>query len=113
MIRTFLATALIFAASLASAHSPLTSTSPAEGDVLAAAPAEVQLVFRRAMRMTKVTWTTAGGQSGQLDLTGYDAFDTKFALPFDGAVKDTYLIEWRGLSDDGHPQVGTFGFTIQ
>ena len=94
------------------AHSPLEKTVPADGAKLAAAPNEIQFVFKRNLRMTTVKATSAGGQALKLDLAGQTKFATEFVIPFTAKSAGDYVIEWRGLGDDGHAQKGTFSFTV-
>lgn len=94
------------------AHSPLIATTPKKGAVLSQAPAEVTFRFNGTIRLTRVRWTREGGATGDFDLSGYGDFAASFALPFAGDGAGEYLIEWRGLGDDGHPQNGIFYFTI-
>ncbi|MDJ0820193.1 MAG: copper resistance protein CopC [Paracoccaceae bacterium] len=113
MLRAVFAAAFAVLATGVFAHSPLQGTSPADGAVVAAAPAEVSLTFGRNIRLTRVSWSHAEGGSGQFDLAGQTAFTTEFALPFDGVGPGRYVIEWRGLGDDGHPQNGSFTFVVE
>lgn len=97
----------------ASAHSPLDSTRPADGAMLAAVPTEIHFTFKRNIRLTKVTWKHSDGTSGALNTSQVGGFATDLVLPFAETATGEYLIEWRGLSDDGHPQKGTFTFSIK
>ena len=94
------------------AHSPLRETTPAAGAELTTAPEVVTMTFSRSMRLTRVNWSV-DDQSGTLDLSEYKSFATDFALPFSAETAGTYVIEWRGLGDDGHPQNGSFSFVVQ
>lgn len=114
MIRTVLtAFTLCAIATLAVAHSPLQRTTPVDGAVVDQVPPELSFVFGRDIRLTRVEWRLDGDQEGEVDLHGAGGFGTEFALPFEGAGPGAYLIEWRGLSDDGHVQKGSFAFTVE
>lgn len=114
MIRTVLTAFIMFAmATVAMAHSPLQRTAPADGALIDQVPSEISFVFGRDIRLTRVEWSLDGDQTGSVNLDAANAFGTEFALPFDGAGPGAYLIEWRGLSDDGHAQKGSFAFTVE
>ena len=113
LFRTLCAIVIGVLAITATAHSPLDSTRPADGATLAAAPTDIALTFRRNIRLTKVTWQRADGASGVLDTSQIGGFATDLVLPFGETATGEYLIEWRGLSDDGHPQKGTFTFRVK
>ena len=97
----------------ASAHSPMITTLPADGETLAEVPEKVTITFKRNLRLTKVIWTHAGLHAHELELNGQTSFSTDFTFPFEGKGSGAYVIEWRGLGDDGHPQNGTFGFSVK
>lgn len=94
------------------AHSPLEKTSPNDGAKVEAAPSEIGFVFKRNLRLTKVTATLVDAEALKLDLAGLTKFATEFAVPFTATGSGEYVIEWRGLGDDGHVQKGTFSFTV-
>lgn len=112
MKRILLAGLLVLLASAASAHSKVGSTVPADGAVLAAAPAEIVLEFARKLRLTRVRMTH-DGDAVDLDLGGRKSFATRFAIPLTGADKGAYRIEWRGLAADGHAMRGGFSFRVK
>ncbi|MEL6680392.1 MAG: copper resistance CopC family protein [Pseudomonadota bacterium] len=108
----FLAVVLLFGASVAWAHSPVRATSPADGASLAAAPTEVVLTFAQNIRLTRMTARRADGAATPLDLSGHARFTTELVVPFTGDGPGTYVIEWRGLAEDGHTQQGSFSFVV-
>ncbi|MBO9441817.1 copper resistance protein CopC [Phaeobacter italicus] len=99
-------------AGLALAHSPLRTTTPADGAVLAEVPQVLELQFGKDIRLTRITSTHVGAHSKQLDLSAEAGFVRSYALPFEGMGAGDYVIEWRGLGDDGHPQSGSFAFRV-
>ncbi len=96
----------------AAAHSPLTSSSPADGDVLAAAPQAIKMKFRSTARLVRLALT--GAQSGDVTLSEEHLMVEKHrhtvALP--AIVADEYEVRWRALSADGHLVKGSFSFTV-
>ena len=96
----------------ATAHSPLISSSPANGDVLAAAPLKIEMKFRGTARLVRLALT--GAQSGELALSEEHLMVEKHrhtvALP--AIAADEYEVRWRALSADGHLVKGSFSFTV-
>lgn len=104
---------LLSFARAAFAHSPLEATIPADKEVLERAPTEVTLDFKGEIRLTRVTSSHEGQEAQPLDLGAQTSFASDFIVPFDAAEPGLYMIEWRGLGDDGHPQNGSFTFTVE
>ena len=100
-------------ATSALAHSPLETTNPGDEAVLKEAPAEIQLGFQGKIRLTKVTMIHQEQSGADLDLSGLDGFLSDFSIPFEGGGDGEYLIEWRGLGDDGHVMNGSFRFFVK
>ena len=100
-------------ATSAMAHSPLDSTTPANEAIVAEAPSEIALDFKGNIRLTRMEMTYADNPSVSLDLSGHDGFISDYAVPMDAIGRGVYVIEWRGLGDDGHALNGTFKFTVE
>ena len=98
---------------LASAHSPLASVEPADGVTLAAAPEALNLTFRTDIRLTRLSVAHDDGDEINLDMGDQTDFTTVYDIPFQDLGAGSYVVTWRGLSKDGHVQVGTYGFTVQ
>ena len=96
----------------AAAHSPLISSSPADGAVLAAVPNEIEIKFRGTARLVRLALT--GEQSGEVTLSEEHLMVEKHrhtvALP--AIAADEYEVRWRALSADGHLVKGSFSFTV-
>lgn len=103
---------IVTLATNAFAHSEIETTSPADGAVVAAVPAEVSIRFANEIRLTRVDMTHADHPSVQIDLSAYKRFDRDFLLPIEAMGPGTYRFEWRGLGTDGHPLQGEFMFTV-
>jgi len=104
---------LVTLASGAFAHSPVESTTPSDGGVTAAVPAEINLRFVNKIRLTRVDMFHQDHPSVRLDLGDQTRFDHMFTLPLQGMGPGTYRIEWRGLGADGHAMQGEFSFTVE
>ena len=113
MKRFVLAGLISLTATGASAHSRLNTTAPADGAVLAQAPARIVLTFAKRLRLTRVRMIHGDGPALDLDLGAHKAFATRFAIPIAGRGEGLYRIEWRGLSIDGHAMRGRFGFRVK
>ncbi|WP_329046482.1 copper resistance protein CopC [Amycolatopsis sp. NBC_01488] len=106
-------TGLVVLAGPASAHTELTSSSPAEGAALAAAPTEVRLTFAEPVTLppeaVKVTgrdgtaWTV-----GTPTVAG--AVVTAPVTPSGPA--QAYTLTWKVIAKDGDNVTGTLHFTL-
>ena len=113
MKHILLAGLMLLSATAALAHSKLNSTVPADGAVLAQAPAQIVLSFAKRLRLTKVRLIHDSGPARDLHLGGQKSFRTRFALPLAGKDRGLYRIEWRGLAADGHVMRGGFAFRVK
>lgn len=117
MRRTFLATALSFALSGAVlAHSPVETSSPTDGQLLAAVPGELVLNFANPARVLRVevthsTTDASATHTQDLDIPSRGLTDSIILVP-PSMGAGTYLVEWRALGEDGHALDGTFTYTV-
>lgn len=94
------------------AHSGKLQTTPPDGAMLDAAPGEILMQFDGPMRITSITLF---GEEGSVPLQseqGTDPVTEYMAEPQAEIAPGEYEVEWRGLSADGHPMEGGFGFTV-
>ena len=112
-IRTLLAGAAIgFAlAGAAGAHSKNEETTPADGATVPNVET-IEMRFDMPMRVTTVTLSGEAGEVAVERETGMERVTAFRAAPVEALAPGTYAVEWRGLSADGHPMQGTFGFTV-
>lgn len=98
----------------ARAHSQLLASTPAEGAVLAAAPAEVTLRFNEAVQLTALRLFAGDGAELPLRRTRDLAprAEHRAALPRDLAPGAWRLV-WRAISADGHEIGGTLRFRLE
>ena len=113
MKELLLAGLILVWASIATAHSPLKSTTPENEAIIAEAPTEIRLNFGKDIRLTRLTVTHAAGEKDKLDLGTYPGFTKRYQIPFEAVDVGKYLIEWRGLGEDGHALNGNFSFTVE
>ena len=107
----FTVLALIATATGAWAHSTAEEKTPANEATVASVEV-IEMRFDDPMRVTAITLT---GPAGEVDIereTGMDAVTEFRALPPADLPDGFYTVDWRGLSSDGHPMQGTFGFTV-
>lgn len=102
---------LVALTSAALAHSKAEKTIPANEATVENVEV-IEMRFNDPMRVTAITLT---GPDGDLEIereTGMDAVTEFRALPPAVMPAGAYTVDWRGLSVDGHPMQGTFGFTV-
>jgi hypothetical protein len=104
--------ALLLGGGVASAHTRLLSSDPADGSVLEAGPTSVTLTFNEAMQPGFSTVTVIGPdgaayQSGEVRADGGAVTTDVAALGPAGR----YEIGYRVISADGHPVTGSVSFT--
>ncbi|MEO1473685.1 MAG: copper resistance CopC family protein [Pseudomonadota bacterium] len=113
MTRFFSILALSLSLALpAVAHSPVKSTAPADGEIVASAPETISLVFGKPVMLTKVRLET-GGQTIDLNLASAKGFGREFALPAGSEMSGPCTVEWRALAEDGHVMNGSFSFNVE
>ena len=97
----------------AQAHDELTGSTPAEGDVLAEAPARVELTFSNnpAAIGSEVRVTGPDGADwADGDVEVLNNVATQRLRP--NMPEGEYAVQWRVVSSDAHPIEGDFGFTV-
>ena len=103
--------ATLATATAALAHSKAENTTPANEATVETVEV-IELRFDDPMRVTAISLT---GPDGEMEITRETGLDpvTEFrAVPPETMPAGTYSVEWRGLSADGHPMQGSFGFSV-
>ena len=103
---------LLVTAVPASAHATLSSSSPADGAVLAALPPVATLTFDEPVRpvAADIAVLDPSGRSAGGTVTAYGPKVT-VGLPRSGA-QGTYTLTWRVISADSHPVAGAISFSL-
>jgi copper resistance protein C len=106
-----LALALLLAGGPARAHTPLAGSTPEEGAVLAAAPAEVELEFTQAVgRDFARAQVSVDGADAQEVAPVVDGAVVSVPLAASGAGR--YRVDVRVVGADGHPVEASLTFTV-
>ncbi|MEU4209909.1 FixH family protein [Streptomyces sp. NPDC026206] len=107
---------LTLGAGTASAHAALTSTDPAEGSVVPAAPRQIRLTFSEGVLLgaDSVRVLDPGGErvdEGRPEHVGGRSDTAAVALR--ARIADgTYTVAWQAVSADSHPVAGAFTFSV-
>ncbi|NOD31506.1 copper resistance CopC family protein [Ruegeria atlantica] len=95
------------------AHSKIEETTPANGATITTVPAEIGLNFSKNIRLTRIEMAHEEHSAVSLDLGDQTSFSQAFTIPLPSNGTGTYVIEWRGLGEDGHAMQGEFSFTVE
>lgn len=95
------------------AHSKVEETTPADGATITAVPAEIGLNFSKDIRLTRIELAHQEHSAASLELGDQKSFGQEFKIPLPSNGTGTYVIEWRGLGEDGHAMQGEFSFTVE
>jgi copper resistance protein C len=101
--------------SAAGAHSELVSSSPA-ADSTSTSPETVELTFGAGVEetMARIAVTSPSGEridSGNPTHTTTD--DAMLSVAITPTESGTHTVDWRVVSEDGHPINGSFSFTAE
>ncbi|TPK62325.1 copper resistance protein CopC [Mesorhizobium sp. B2-4-19] len=97
--------------SQAFAHAALIKTDPADGAVLAQAPAQFSLTFSEPVSPLVLTLVKPDGTP--VALTSFRLTDQTLEIDNPQALKSgTHVLSWRVISADGHPVGGSLLFSI-
>jgi hypothetical protein len=94
------------------AHTPLASSSPADGGTVAAPVKEIALEFGGPVRLTALALTDSAGHKKALA-----ELPTEITAKFSIAVRDelasgAYVATWRAVGADTHVVSGEIHFTV-
>ncbi|WP_309066090.1 copper resistance CopC family protein [Microbacterium sp.] len=115
---TVAAVAVLAAASPASAHDALVSSTPAAGEQLAAAPEQIVLTFSNTLIAVEEeadgTAVVVADESGRDWAAGDPVVDgDTVTVPLEeGMPAGSYRVTWQVVSSDGHPTSGEYDFTV-
>ena len=106
---------LLLAATPASAHASLIVSTPADGDVLAAAPKSIHLTFSEAVQLPLSRFDLQRPDASQVPLGAAQAVSGKpdevdFAL--NNLGRGNYIFTWHAATRDTHIASGQFQFSL-
>ena len=97
--------------SQAFAHASLTGTNPKDGDVIAAAPAQLSLSFSEPVSPLALNLIRPDGSTFPLE--DFTVRDRTVEIETPQKLLDgTHVLTWRVVSEDGHPVGGSVIFSI-
>ncbi|WP_172976548.1 copper resistance CopC family protein [Roseivivax sp. THAF40] len=73
---------------------------------------KITMQFDDPMRIISVAMTCDGEDTALSRETGTDPVTEFVASPGAALMPGDYMVEWRGMSSDGHPMTGSFTFTL-
>ncbi|MBG6057778.1 copper transport protein [Cryobacterium sp. MP_M5] len=103
---------LALPAAPASAHAELLSTTPTAGAVLATAPSTVELTFDEPVFLVPDGFQLYDGSNAHrtVPVEAVGAM-VRATLP-SGLAEGSYVLGWRVVSDDSHPESGVLSFAV-
>ncbi|WP_222269951.1 copper resistance CopC/CopD family protein [Modestobacter marinus] len=112
LLVAFLVTGVVTAAP-ASAHATVISSSPADGERLQEAPAEVVVEFDEPVSLGAGYARVLGAGGERVDAGDADVRDRTVHVPLrDGLPDASYVVTYRVVSADSHPISGAFSFVV-
>jgi methionine-rich copper-binding protein CopC len=97
---------------LAFAHAHLSSSTPADGSVVAAAPKSIMLMFSEPTRVTALTMQKGEEKAEQKLGPLPEEASAHVMVPTPKLAPGAYTIRWRALGRDNHVIKGTIKFTV-
>ncbi|WP_018633942.1 copper resistance CopC/CopD family protein [Neomegalonema perideroedes] len=102
--------ACALAPAAAQAHAMLLATSPADEALLRTPPAHLTLTFNEPVR--PLSLRLIGPEGAALDLTAEASGGLELRIPFPQERSGTQILNWRVVSEDGHPIAGALLFSV-
>ncbi|NUP50594.1 MAG: copper resistance protein CopC/CopD [Catenulispora sp.] len=106
----------VAAAPAASAHATVVSTDPADGALLATAPARITVTFSESVELQLGALRVFAPDGTQAEVGSAEHLDGKpetATVPLKGGLKNgTYVVSWRVISADSHPVRGGWTFSV-
>lgn len=102
----------VLPAAQAEAHAALSSSTPADGAVLAEAVASVSLTFTEPVQPTAEGYTVTLGDGGQLSSEATTADGAMWTLTFEPVYASAVTVGYDVISVDGHVISGALTFTV-
>ena len=129
MFKNFLLTLMIIMPVAANAHSPLSSSSPQNGETLDVPPSEIVMEFKSPAKLIKVELTKSKSTQGHSFFGGLFGSDDGEQVPLGESFlmsinkrqiiptpflrEGVYLLSWRAMGEDGHIIKGELTFQVK
>jgi hypothetical protein len=97
---------------VASAHTTIRESTPANGAALTASPAVIDITFEHTAQLTSVIVVSPGHADRKLSFEPIGS-SLEFKLPTPNLAPGRNELHWKGLSSDGHVIEGTLVYTIE
>jgi methionine-rich copper-binding protein CopC len=108
---SILAAAFALTATFVLAHAKPATMTPEDGSTVTA-PEVIAIHFDAPMRVTAFTLTGPDGDIAVTRTVGMEPVTQFDAAPGSPLLPADYTVEWRGMSQDGHPMQGSFAFAV-
>lgn len=128
MLKNLFLTVLLLQPLTASAHSPLASSFPKNGEKLDVPPSEIVMVFKSPAKLIRISLAASsekqrksllgrlfGGRDGELivlDTSSLMTIGKRHTISLPPLGRGDYLFSWRALGEDAHVIKGELNFTI-
>ncbi|HVW79546.1 MAG TPA: copper resistance protein CopC [Mycobacteriales bacterium] len=99
----------------AAAHPYLLSSNPANGAILASAPATIDISYTEGLDRPYCSVVLVAPDGTHVDTHQVAASaPTELAVAPDASLSEqgTYAVNWTAVGDDGHTVIGSFGFSV-
>ncbi len=98
-------------ASVASAHTGLKASTPADEATVMAAPSEISLVFNGPVRLVKLE-VMAGEKAMETSFRPSSEAVAEFVVKTPGMQAGNFTVNWAAIGADGHTVSNSFSFTV-
>ena len=106
-----LAIGLSLMATVAFAHTQLSSSMPADQATVTAAPDKLELAFSEAVRLTALSLEDSAGKGYELGALPTTT-QREFALSMPALPAGSYSVGWRAVGADAHVVSGEIHFSV-
>ncbi|NWJ48519.1 MAG: copper resistance protein CopC/CopD [Chloroflexi bacterium] len=114
-IATFIGLVLLFGicrVNVANAHSGFLRSDPADGSILATAPATINIWFSEPIRLIRPGVTVFSPSGTKIEIAAPVIEGQKVTIPVKLDQNGTYRVVWQVISEDTHPVRGSFSFSV-
>ncbi len=129
MLKNFLLAIMFILPMAANAHSPLSSSSPKDGESLDVPPVQIVMEFKSPVKLIKVVLKKSrskqansflgglfGGDDGESVPLGKSflmSIKNRQIVPLPSLGEGNYLLSWRAIGEDGHVIKGELTFKVK